>query len=296
MYDQLRLSDFLTQIEHDPKFRLLRKVAIREGRTGHQGDLRDCLLGAVVDVETTGLDPDGDQIVELAIRRFDFDRDGRVLQIRRGRSWCEDPGYSVDREISRITSLSDADLAGEMFDDLEIIETLNAADIIIAHNAPFDRKFVERRFPGARGRPWACTLREVDWCGHGFEGRQLGWLLAQTGWFHDAHRALNDVDAVMQLLQVELYAGQSTLAELLRRASQESWLVRAMDAPYEKRRILKARGYSWDSNRRVWWREVYDDEIRAEERWLFEKIYASGAYPRSANPVLERITWRERHA
>lgn len=294
MYDQCRQNEIAAQIECDSNFRVLRRIAIHEGRTCQPGDPRECLVGAILDVETTGLDPTKDRIIELAIRRFDFARDGRVLNIRAARSWCEDPGFPLDPEVVRLTGLTDANLIGRAVDESAVMHALNTADLVIAHNAAFDRKFIERRLPAVRGRPWACSLREIDWVAHGFEGRQLGWLMNQAGWFYDAHRALADVDAVMHLLQLQLSDGRLALSELICRASQYSWLVRATEAPFEKKDLLKARGYSWDAGRRVWWREIFDNDLEQEEHWLSANIYCSASW-RPANPVIERVTWRERH-
>ena len=67
----------------------------------------------------------------------------------------------------------------------------------IAHHADFDRKFVERRLPDAKGLAWACSCHEIDWQAAGFRGVGLGWLLAQAGYFFNgAHRAGADVAAV----------------------------------------------------------------------------------------------------
>lgn len=41
----------------------------------------------------------------------------------------------------------------------------------------------------AAGRPWACSLNDLDWKGMGFEGHNLSGLLVRMGWFFDAHRA-----------------------------------------------------------------------------------------------------------
>jgi DNA polymerase-3 subunit epsilon len=55
------------------------------------------------------------------------------------------------------------------------------ANIVIAHNAAFDRKFAERFWPLFEHRNWACSATGIDWQKHGFGGVKLPYLLTQSG-------------------------------------------------------------------------------------------------------------------
>jgi DNA polymerase III epsilon subunit-like protein len=51
------------------------------------------LVAAVVDVETTGTNPDRDRIIELGICLFEYDRqDGRIYKVLGSWEWFKDPG------------------------------------------------------------------------------------------------------------------------------------------------------------------------------------------------------------
>lgn len=211
----------------------------------------------------------------------------------------EDPGRELSPEIVELTGLTDADVAGKAFDDGAILRLLRSADWLCAHNARFDADMVVRRFPDAAGMPWACSLNDVDWRAAGLDGgRTLGWLLSRIGLFHGAHRAGDDVDAVIALLMHGLRSGRTVLAEMLERASAPSWRFRAVGAAFELRDLLRARGYRWDAERlpKAWWREVPDADRVAEEWWLAGHVYSGDAHPKALGPVIERITWRERYA
>ena len=195
----------------------------------------------------------------------------------------------------RLTGLSDADLVGQVLDEERVVRLLRSAHVIVAHNASFDRRFVERRLPAASGLAWACSCREVDWAAHGFDGRSLGHLLLQAGWYHDGHRAAADVDALIQLLQVPLGGDVPALRELVDTASCPTVLVEAVGAAFEVKDALKARGYRWRQEGRVWWREVDADALMAEEFWLARCVYAPELRPRGMGPRLTEVTWRERH-
>lgn len=276
-------------VSDQPGIRLLRKIDVRPGITG-LGDLdRHTTTALVVDVETTGLDQETDVVIELAMRRFRYDDDGTIVEIGRGWSWRQDPGFPLSPEIIELTGLTDADLASQSIDDDVVHRIVAEAGLIIAHNAAFDRPMLEKRFPDMPGRPWACSCDQIDWRAAGFEGRSLGYLAMQAGWYFDGHRALNDVDAVVQLLQHEDTDGTSLLAQLDGNALADSHLVEAVGSAFETKDALRARGYRWNSSERVWWREVTDGELLAEQAWLATEVYASS---KGASAMGPRITRR----
>lgn len=294
MQDEIPAPDVLRAVNGDDDLRLLRRLDIREGETGVGGRI-DTVVGVVVDVETTGIGDD-DVIIELALRRFRADPEGVIVKIDRPYAWLEDPGRDLPEDIVRLTGLTDAEIAGKVIDDAAAIRLLRSADFVCAHNAAFDRGHVERRLPAATGLNWTCSCNDIDWRASGFDGRSLGWLLAQVGFFHGAHRAGDDVDAVIALLQTRLPAGWTALAEMLERARAPSWRFRAIGAAFEVKEKLRLRGYRWDGTARSWWREVPDTQRVEEEWWLAGHVYSFEARPKALGPIIQRITWRERYA
>ena len=294
MREEILAPGELRAVNHDDDLRLLRRLDIREGETGVGGRV-DTMIGVVVDVETTGIGED-DVIIELALRRFRADPDGVIVKIDRPYSWLEDPGRDLPGDIVRLTGLTDADLAGNVIDEDAAVRLLRSADFICAHNATFDRGHIERRLPEAAGLSWACSCADIDWRASGFDGKSLGWLLAQVGFFHGAHRAGDDVDAVIALLQHDLPGGGTALAEMLEQARAPSWRFRAIGAAFELKDRLRARGYRWDAPSKTWWREVPEAKRSEEEWWLAGQVYAVDANPKALGPAIDRVTWRERYA
>lgn len=243
----------------------------------------------MIDSETTGLDPEADRMVELAIQRFLFTADGQIVAIERVRSWREDPGRPMPERLVRLTGLSDADLRGQRFDDAMIVALLDSADLVIAHNAGFDRPFVDRRFPHLAPGAWACSLDQLDWLELGYDGRSLGHLLLQSGHYFEGHRAAHDVVALTKLLSIGLRDGRTILSYLLARCDRDSIRVEAVGAPYDAKDLLKRRGYRWDAAARCWWREIDTDALDAERRWLEEDVYHG-----RGNARLQTITARDR--
>jgi DNA polymerase-3 subunit epsilon len=93
----------------------------------------------VFDLETTGLEPKKERIVEIGAVKFDSR--GPIGRF----SVLVDPGMPMPAEASKINGITDAMLSGkpsldEVFPDfLRFIE----GTILVAHNAPFDCSFVD---------------------------------------------------------------------------------------------------------------------------------------------------------
>lgn len=274
--------------------RTLRRIDIRVGKTG-EGDPGAAFKVAVaLDVETTGLGDD-DKVIELAMRRFRYDAFGRIVEIGRLWSWREDPGGPLAEDVIRLTGITDRDLVGQRIDDAVATGILAEADLIIAHNAGFDRPKVEARLETLPLMRWACSCNEIDWTAAGFEGRSLGWLCAQAGFFFDAHRAQADVDAVITLLRHERTDGRTLLWELDDAASRDSHFVEAVGAAFVIKDVLRLRGYRWNPRSQTWWCEVSDEDLLAEEFWLAREVYAIGKGSRGSGPRITRRTALDRH-
>ena len=197
----------------------------------------------------------------------------------------------IPPEITRHTGITDADVAGRCISDGEAYAIVASADAILAHNAGFDRPFVDKRL-GLPARPWICSLRDLDWSKHGFECRKLGCLLHRCGGYHVPHRASDDVHALIRVLDHRLESGETVIRELIRNAARPNWLVEAPGTPFAMNAALRDRGYDWDKERRQRWRFVATrEECESEIEWLVNDVYAG-----AREPVVTRMTWRERYA
>ncbi|WP_174290985.1 3'-5' exonuclease [Sphingomonas bacterium] len=295
MIDPIIDETWLAAIEGSDDYRLLRRLEVRESRT-NVGRRDGTSIAVVLDTETTGVGEE-DVIIELAMRRIRFDPDGIIVSIDKPYAWLEDPGREIPADVGKLTGITDEELRGRSIDEGEALRLLNSAEFVCAHNARFDLGMLVKRLPEAAGLAWACSQNDVDWRASGFEGgRSLGWLLGQIGLFHGAHRAVDDVDAVIALLGHGLPSGRTALAEMVETARAPSWRFRAVGAAFDVKDRLKSRGYGWNAEAREWRREVRDADRMAEEWWLAGQVYCADACPRALGPIVERVDWRGRYA
>ena len=275
----------------DPDVRILRRVStIQDFPLAPRGDgpLRRV---ALVDTETTGTNPEMDEVIDIAVVMLEVDAAGEIVGIASAGQALRDPGIPIPPLITKITGITDADVRGKAIDLDRLERLLASADVRLAHNAKFDIAFIEQLMPALAGAAWACSAGDFDWVGAaGLDGFKQAHLLMQIGFFNDTHRAMADVISLLHLVAHRLPHGGTVLGDLLANAEHPTVKFEATAAPYERRSQLKARGYRWDPRGKVWWCEIADHECAAEERWFREYISASGPVPR-----ITEITWHQRH-
>jgi DNA polymerase-3 subunit epsilon len=267
----LDLQTALELVEADNQFRVLRRLPFPPVQSGTC--LSEPLVGVIVDVETTGLDQDIHQVIELGMIAFEFDREGQIgSDFRVFRSFNE-PSQPIPPEITRLTGITDDQVRGQRIDQAEVDAFTADAALVVAHNAAFDRPFVEALSPQFSSMAWACTATEIDWAAEGIAGGRLEYIAMAFGCFYEAHRATDDCNAVANILTFRLpRSDRSTLSALLDAARRAEIRIFAVGAPYDLRLPLKRAGYRWndgtDGYPRAWWRDVEPEDVEGETAFL----------------------------
>ena len=277
------------------EWKLIRKLHLPEKYNDPSGG--EIKKGIVLDVEATGLSIGHDDVIQLALLPFDYEvSSGKILNIQKEDAFdgLREPRIPISKEASLVTGITNDMVINKKIDSKEVEKIINSSDLIIAHNASYDRPMVEQHWNCFKNISWACTFKSIDWLEEGFSSAKLELLGMNYGWFYEGHDAFNDCEACLALLSETLPKKNKTVFSVLREyAASPSFLIKAIDAPYSKRNILRRRGYKWRPadllNGKVWWTETNDYE--EEVKWLNEEIYN-----REINIPIKRITALNRYS
>jgi DNA polymerase III epsilon subunit-like protein len=152
---------------------------------------------AVIDVETTGLNPACDRVVEIACVLIDG---ARIVE-----QWQSliDPKIPIPERARAVHGIADCDVAGEptLDEALSALRPLLTGRTVAAHNARFDLSFLA----ALETRSVICTMRlarQLVRDAPNFKNQTLRMHLRLDRFLEDApaHRALGDALVTAQLL------------------------------------------------------------------------------------------------
>ncbi len=169
----------------------------------------------VVDVETTGLDPSTDRIVSVGLLRVKFGnlRENRNSLDGRTMDAVINPQCPIPWEASRIHGITNKDVANRSpFSDIaQELRDFIGDRPIIAHNASFDKSFLNAEFKRAgvktlaRNRSY-CTMRRFQDFNNGRrKGSNLNDVVAVMGVERrkgDVHDASEDAKLAWKIAEV----------------------------------------------------------------------------------------------
>jgi DNA polymerase III subunit epsilon len=263
-------------LEQSGDYRVLRRLTFRQQFNAVENE--PTRIGILFDVETTGLDTASDEVVELGMVKFSYYANGEVGSVIDTFSSLNQPTKAIPEDAIKLHGITDEMVSGHSIDCDAINAFASDAAIVIAHNASFDRKFAERYWPVFAGKPWACSVNEVEWRSHGFEGSRLGYLLNGIGMFHKAHRAVDDCHALLEILAHRIpSADRTALAMLLENARRKTVRIWAEQSPFDLKDELKKRGYRWspgeDGRPKAWYVDIDEAKRDDEIDYLRRTIY-----------------------
>ncbi|NOX60817.1 MAG: DEAD/DEAH box helicase, partial [Chloroflexi bacterium] len=187
-----------------------------------------------VDLETTGLDPERDAIIELGAVRF---RDGEILDLY---SQVVNPGRAVPRAIQQLTGITQAEIARapRLADIASSFRAFIGDAPLVGHNIGFDISFLRShnlyRFnPGID--TWTLSLILLP----GLSSYKLGRIAEHLGIeLREAHRALDDAAAAMEVFQALYEKGAAlprrVLQTINRIAESSDWPLRDLFREFEQ--------------------------------------------------------------
>lgn len=190
-------------------------------------------MGLLLDVETTGLSPTTDEVIELALKLFSYRTDtGEIIDIRSEDSFLREPlSHSARNHYDsayRIHGIPYESVKGKSFHDVKIKKYFLQADAVFAHNASFDRSFLYQMYPEVNELNWYCTMRSIPWKNYGFpNGKLLTLLQMHNITNHQTHRAMDDITYLMDLLIKTSPKGNLYIKEVLESGPMRKYLPAA---------------------------------------------------------------------
>jgi len=231
---------------------------------------------AFLDTETTGTNRLNDEIIEIAIKEIEFEKDsGKIIKITNQYESFNEPSKEIHENITKLTGIDNETVKNKCIDWALIDAILKNTDIIVAHNAKFDRAFVDRYSSTSPSKIWACTINDIDWFEKGFSSQKQELLCYWHGFYFEAHRAMNDVDALIQLLIHPHYGKQRPILELIKNSGQIRFKILVSNFPYneQKKDKIKSEGYKWSTKDKIWYKEVDENNLILEKKYLGSVIY-----------------------
>lgn len=185
---------------------------------------------AITDIETTGGQPAGNAITEIAVVITDgvneLDRFHTLLR----------PDVSIPYYIEKLTGINDEMVAdAPRFDDIaEELLSMYEDAVFVAHNVGFDYAFVKAAFEhcGQSFNPQRlCTVRLARKLFPGLPSYSLGNLCRHFGIENtQAHRALSDTLATVELFHNAVqHDTTGVIASMLGKKAVEQWLPPKLD-------------------------------------------------------------------
>jgi len=240
----------------------------------------ELIKAVILDTETTGLNSATDKIIELGMISFEFcPKTGKAYRVLGTFNELEDPGFPIPPESTKVHGIDDVMVSGKLIDDAKVISFLDGVRLIIAHNAKFDRPFVESRLPIFKDYAWACSLSQIPWSEEGISSAKQEFLAYSFGFHYEGHRASNDCQALLEILQQNFpKSGNLVMKRLIESLVSKEVIVSPLNSPYDSKDQLKARGYRWSAERKLWSKFISVDALYLEAEWLKTEVYSGRSF------------------
>jgi DNA polymerase-3 subunit epsilon len=224
--EYLAQHKFIEWSNRDYIYSLLDEIQIRS-QPLHRPQYEDSTLVAVVDTETTGL-AESDEPVSVAVILLDVSgRKGDTIVEVDSFYGLREPGVPIHPEAQRVHGFDAGALRGKRLDLVRLRKIVDSADLLVAHNAKFDRRMISKIVPHLMEVEWACSIHTLkyDWANLGDGRRSLDALCAALSIERpEPHNALCDCRALISVLKTR--AGTDRASTRMARLIRNAWAPR----------------------------------------------------------------------
>ncbi len=209
----------------------------------------------ILDTETTGLDPQNDRCLEVGAILFNVKSRSVLAQNSFLLPVNENAAEKINKIPAEITQLMQP-----FHEGIKYFEALvNSSDVVVAHNAAFDKQWFGQEPLQAIQKQWICSMEDIPWPSQlqlksRPSVRDLALAYEVPVW--NAHRALTDC-----IYLAEVFKRCSELETLLIRGLEPRILMRA-NVSYEDRHLAKNAGFRWNEPvQGAWTRRLSQSEV-----------------------------------
>ncbi|MFZ9147914.1 MAG: 3'-5' exonuclease [Vulcanococcus sp.] len=209
----------------------------------------------IIDTETTGLQPGRDQCIEVGAVLFSVPDRSVLSQVSFLMPAEQNPAQGVNGIAPALTQRPQPWKSA-----LACFEAMvEAADLLVAHNAAFDRQWFGQGPLPALTKPWLCSMEDVRWPADRHlranpSVRDLALAYEVPVWA--AHRALTDC-----IYLAQVFERCEQLEALLSEGLEPRRLYRAR-LSYEERHKAREAGFRWNEPvSGAWSRRLSEREV-----------------------------------
>ncbi|MBE9126002.1 MULTISPECIES: 3'-5' exonuclease [unclassified Coleofasciculus] len=214
----------------------------------------------IVDTETTGLEVDTAQVIEIGAILYSVKHQTTIQQFSTMLPANTNPAEHINRiKSAPLREITEKQAAQGI---LILTEMAQMAEVVVAHNAEFDKKWFGLSRNGNsllpallnyKGKPlsWVCTCSDFEWPYQTRPGQSLIELAAA----HDigifgTHRALTDCQLI-----AALFDRMENLEAMFEKALRPKAFFKAL-VTYDEREKAKKVGFKWIPERKSWERRM----------------------------------------
>ena len=207
----------------------------------------------ILDTETTGIDPKKGKLIEVAGIFFNVPSKSIIQQVSTLLYAEENAAQHINNITVESLHAVNQDLFRLTNDILSVM--MAKCDAVIAHNANFDRRWIEYHSEQkliSQQKKWLCSKEDIQWS----PSRSLKLVdIAEAMGVPvvSAHRALSDCQmlaaclAKLPDLQVQLESGSNRK-------------LYVANVSYEDKDLPKKAGFYWDAERKKWFKKMRPEQ------------------------------------